>query len=657
MLLTTAGKVELMKIPRILLGSIACAFISLGVVLPAQGDQLPGHGQLSGTVTGSQPGVLPVVYAFNTDRNVGYQVFVVDGKYRAVNLMPGSYDVTIRPAIEQMEGFTPETVLLDVIEGAHVTANFALKNVRAVPNYVGGYPYEACSRDVPDCGAKIVPYDELFPPGPGREILEGYCFGCHQESMISYNHPRMYPAGHVPFDKVGWAATVDRMNARYASRDPKTDSPLLPPQDRDILVDYLAEHFGADSEPRVLQLNSEAELDLKALEKAQYVEYVYREDPEKYPVWPWLHNVAFDPDGNVWLAYTGCCIIRIDPRTGEQTAFEGNGGGSSIIVDRQDGTVWYSGDITTKNNGGTAPGNQSRAFVKHLDPETGLVDVWVGRGHSGYVFDADANLWMTAGGMSKWDRETNTIMRWSIPVVRGFMYGLTIDSKGNLWGPNDQSGGVLRFDPKTEKFTFFRLTDELPARVRRPAVDSNDMIWVGDWASPNRRQADGRDKGGTLHRLNPETGEVMKREIGIEYSTPYDADADADDNIWLANDNYISKYDQQADSFTHYPAVRRSDTLKLNITRDGAIWFVNRNAAKFAGAGAVASTLYPDKDKIESFAAHYFEGSDHLRHLKQSGPKPPKVTGSLKYAIHNQNDEEYEKWVIGNRLPGTDYAD
>jgi streptogramin lyase len=237
------------------------------------------------------------------------------------------------------------------------------------------------------------------------------------------------------------------------------------------------------------------------------------------------------------------------------------------------------------------------------------------------------------------------------------MYGLTIDSKGKLWGPNDHSGGIIRFNPDAEKFTYFRLTEELPARMRRPAVDSNDMIWLGDWASPNRRQANGRNKGATLHRLNPETGEVMRRELGIEYSAPYDTDADADDNIWLANDNYISKYDQEADTFTHFPAVRRSDTLKLNITRDGAIWFVNRNAGKFAGAGAVASSLYPDKDKIKTFAASYVEGSDHYRFNNYRGPKPPKVTGTVQDPIVIKNAEEYEEWVNDNRLPDSGYLD
>ena len=53
----------------------------------------------------SEPGVLPVVYAYNTDKDVGYTVFVVNGKYRAVNMIPGAYDITIRPAVEQLEGF------------------------------------------------------------------------------------------------------------------------------------------------------------------------------------------------------------------------------------------------------------------------------------------------------------------------------------------------------------------------------------------------------------------------------------------------------------------------------------------------------------------------------------------------------------------------
>ncbi|SVB06313.1 uncharacterized protein METZ01_LOCUS159167 [marine metagenome] len=71
---------------------------------------LPGYGQLSGHVSGSELDVLPVVYAYNEDINVGYTVFVVDGLYRVVNLIQGTYSITIRPAVGQLEGFREQTV-------------------------------------------------------------------------------------------------------------------------------------------------------------------------------------------------------------------------------------------------------------------------------------------------------------------------------------------------------------------------------------------------------------------------------------------------------------------------------------------------------------------------------------------------------------------
>ena len=88
--------------------------------------QLSGYGQLSGAVSGSKPGVLPTVWAYNTDKDVGYMVFVVNGNYRALNLIPGAYDVTIRPAVDQLEGFTEETKQLDVAADESVTVDFAI---------------------------------------------------------------------------------------------------------------------------------------------------------------------------------------------------------------------------------------------------------------------------------------------------------------------------------------------------------------------------------------------------------------------------------------------------------------------------------------------------------------------------------------------------
>jgi sugar lactone lactonase YvrE len=458
----------------------ACTDQRSGESLESAGDQaqednvLPGHAQLSGTVAGSEPGVLPVVYAYNTAKDVAYTVFVVNGKYRVTNLLPGPYDVTVRPAVDQLEGFTPQTVAINIAADARVTADFVLTEVGPVPNYVGGIEY-------PD--AEILPYDEIYPPGPGRDIMERTCHGCHTVNFYPYNVPRAYSGGRTDKDKAAWGVTVDRMhNGPAFNRLGKAsifDPKYLPPEDRDILVDYLAENFGYGSKPRVVRLSEEPELDLDALERAMFVEYVYHEPDGKYEVWPWAHQVDFDADGNVWLAYTACCIVRFDPRTGEQTVFEDHGGGHGIAVDQTDGTVWYSGDV-----------------VRHLDPKTGLVDHWkIGDdrylGSNTQIFDSKGDLWLSllaAGALGKWDRETDSIVYWEVPVERSRPYGIIVDHTDKVWFADYHNGGVTRFDPETEEFKHFNLVDDAAtSAIRRPGVDSNNMIWAPTWAiGPSR---------------------------------------------------------------------------------------------------------------------------------------------------------------------------
>jgi streptogramin lyase len=627
--------------------------VLLGLAFPAFADQIAGYGQLSGEVKGSQPGVLPVVYALNTDKDVAYTVYVVDGKYRAVNLIPGSYDVTIRAAVDQLEGFTPETVKRQVAADAHVTADFTLQNVGPVPNYVNGLPYESCTANRPtptngDCEPyTIESYESVFPPGPGRDIIERTCLGCHHVQLFAFNTPRTYGGGRPSKNEFGWAFTVDRMHKRTAGQlggirlgqASTMDEALLPPADRDILVEYLAENFGLDAPSRVVELRSEPELDLKALEKAMFVEYIYHEDPEKYPVWPWPHRVDFDNDGNVWLSYNRCCVVKFDPRTAESTVYdEGNGGGYGIAVDHSNGTVWYS------------PAN-------HLDPETGLIDRWEGAGGGSLQFDTKGNLWMAslAGTLMKWDRKTNSMMNWNVPVVRSRPYGMIVDFTDKVWFADYFSSGVTRFDPETEEFKHFNITKEQPSNIRRLGVDSKNMIWTATYGSPDRRQPDGRNTGGSLFRLDPETGEVMERTLGIENSNPYNAEADPDDNIWANPDNYLVKYDPIADTMTRYPAPTRTDFVKTRITRDGAVWTVYRNAGHYAGYGGTAAVLYPDKDKITTLAAFHPENGAGHHSSKYEGPPAPKVKGGVKISYGPRNSREYEEWALANDLPGPDF--
>ena len=83
------------------------ALLAFAAGRPASGAQLPGMGGLAGRVTVKKPLGFLTVYAFNTDKDVGYMVYVVGGKYRATNLFPGHYDVTLRGTVGQLDWSLP----------------------------------------------------------------------------------------------------------------------------------------------------------------------------------------------------------------------------------------------------------------------------------------------------------------------------------------------------------------------------------------------------------------------------------------------------------------------------------------------------------------------------------------------------------------------
>ena len=589
------------------------------------------YGELSGIVKGTEVDVLPVIYAYNTDKDVGYTVFVVDGEYKANHMIAGNYDVTLRPAVGQLKSFSSQTHSFYIDKGDRAEVDFTISDIDTVPNYVGGMDY-------PD--AQILPYDEIYPAGPGRDILERTCHGCHTANFYSYNAVRSYSGGRVPKNKDTWAITVDRMHkvpAFGAQGNPSMFDPkYLTPEERDVLVDYLADNFGPEDPPKVIQLEVEPELDLTALKSAMFIEYIYHEPEGKYPVDPWPHQVDFDLDGNVWLAYTSCCIVKFDPRTGEQSVFEGHGGGHGIAVDQTDGSVWYSGDV-----------------VRHLDPETGLVDNWKSPGNSflgsnTQIFDSKGNLWLSllgAGALGKWERETDTVKYWDVPVMRSRPYGIVMDHNDKVWFADYHNNGVTRFDPDTEKFKHFNLikTQNVTA-IRRLGADSKNMIWAGTWGNIAFNNS-------SLYKLNPETEEVTEYPSGIPYGAIYNAEADNQDNIWIAPDNYVSKFDQTTNKFTHYPIPTRSDSLKTTITRDGGVWFIYRNAGKYAGYGGSAVVLYPDMNKIETLAAYHDKNSAGYALSGYQGPPSPKAKGLDRPVAHGaQNEEEYKIFALANGL-------
>jgi virginiamycin B lyase len=597
---------------------LGLAALALGAGPPARAAVLPGLGELTGTVAVPKGMTIVPVYAYNAARHVGYAVFAVNGTYRAVDLFPGRYEITVRK-----DGLAMQPVTVEVAAGARVTADLAPQAVTAPPTYVGGNTYE---------GVTVAPYERIYPPGPGRKIVERTCMVCHGVNFLPNNL----------LDRDGWAAAVDYMtrepafkNLGFEAGPSMMDPARLSGADRKLLLDYLAKNFGPESTPRAVKQEADPPLDPAALSKAMFVEYRFpntKAMPKR-----WTQEPHFDKDGNVYVTDRGSppAIVRVDPRTGESKDFlvpDPKSSPHGLTVDA-DGTVWWAG---------------RNVFLAHLDPATGLTDQYpvTELGFHGHtpVFNSKGDLWFSmlpGNKIGHWERATDTVTYYEVPEPRARPYGFVIDHKDKVWFVEYHADHVTRFDPDTKTFTRFPIKSA-PASLRRLGVDAKDTIWYGVYGTVGKK--------GKLGHLDPATGAVVERELPIDYSNPYDAWPDEDDNIWASCDNYFVKFDQKTERFTVYPVPERTDQPKMMITREGAIWFTPRDAGH-AGYGGAASVLYPDMDKITTLAAYYSENSSANHVAKFHGPAV-KVTGAVKLSKDGAQNPEIARVKIVGRKPG-----
>src|SRR5215813_7401669 len=98
---------------------VKLALLALGCVLAAspnaaaEGPTIPGTGAVSGTVTAGKPFTAAQVYLRNAEKGVTFMVYTAGGKYQAINLYPGDYDVTVG-----RRGFAADAQKITVIAGA-----------------------------------------------------------------------------------------------------------------------------------------------------------------------------------------------------------------------------------------------------------------------------------------------------------------------------------------------------------------------------------------------------------------------------------------------------------------------------------------------------------------------------------------------------------
>jgi len=549
---------------------------ALLVVLAATADAKPiaGTASLSGSVQAPAAFQAAQVHLMNTDKNVLFMVWTRGGRYQALNLFPGRYEVTVKKA-----GFAADPQTISLEAGETKTLDLALREQATRPVRQGEFGFtSSVSSEV-----KLVSYDELYPREPGREVLEKQCMYCHGRNF--------FPSKQYP--EPTWNTFIDVMLGVGASGD---RGAMIPPgtfsaADRQAVLAYLTKHFGTTSERRGLRMDAQFPLDEAALGKAMYVEYYLPLDKQldagnKQRRTQQPH---FDRDGNVW--YTDRSVPnrigRVDPRTGEMKDWmmpDPKGDPHGLTVDK-DGHVFWAETVGF--------------HLGRLDPATGSMIRYpmdstgqrTGRGHSP-VTDSRQNVWFTVIGgdmLGKWDRQTGKSTVWKVPTAGAAPYGIALDRDENVWFTEFRRCKIGKFEPKTEKFTEYAALSQ-PCTIRRLGIDSAGIVWYGGFNN------------GKLGRIDPKSGEIKEYDIPMPFSEPYDVWPDRHDNIWISDGGQggtLIRFEPKTEKYTYYPTPQITDQPKLAITREGAVWYTPRSSVK-----AAVGVLYPDVSAMTTLGAY-----------------------------------------------------
>ncbi len=534
-------------------------------------NAVTGMGSLSGTVKAPKEFKAAQVYARNVDKNVVYMVYTEGGRFQAVNLFPGNYEVSVTK-----NGFSGGDVQkVTITAGSNATADFALQE--------GAYrPNQQMRSGLPK-NEPLLPYDELYPPGEARMIIERTCMRCHGPDFLP----------NKQWDADQWNAAIDLMQSTAPTSNPPgrispTSVPQgISPQERQTLVAYLVKNFGPDSKPRGLAV-ADVPLDEQALGKAMYVEY-------HIPALPSgkerrFHDAHLSQNGDVWYVDMAAMQIgKMDPRTATWTDYaitNPNARGHGIIQDAT-GDIWYSGHTAF---GRVDSKTGAMQFYPYYDGQSERPP----HGNTP-MSDSKQNIWTTlmyTNEVAKWDRETGKVSRFTLPTPYSSPYGGVMDKKDNLWVAEWFGCKMAKFDTNAEKFTEYAPLSK-PCTMRRLSVDHNGMVWYA------------LDSVGKIGMLNPNTGEVVEYVEPVKFGFPYDIQEDHDYNLWIADSGQgggLIKFEPRTKKFTYYPDVQRTDMPKIEVSRQNSIWYTTRAAdAKQMALGV----LYPDKTKITTMAATY----------------------------------------------------
>ncbi len=538
-------------------------------------------GVIGGSVTADRGEVRGFrVKARDTVHRVAYTVFTQKGRYQVFNLPPSTYEVSVLE-----EGFESPVQTVEVKAGQTTTVNVALKatgpGAQQGAGALGSVAQQSYGGRVTADGrpVELVEFDALYPPGPARDIMVRSCFGCHGPTGWH---------GRGPMPEAAWRRAVERMfdpSGRVANMSPgvpQVSHDSVSPQEKEIVIKYLAANFGPGSKPRDLKTDP-IPRDEAELSQAVYIQYELNRLTGKtlangQPPAGGVHSVfaSLQEPGVIWVSGNGSnAILRVDTRNPDYAARTKEywiSNPENINVTPH-GIVEYKGLVYWIELTGDSMGE--------LNPETGEIRRYPlptkgAGGHSIWV-DSRGSLWYTyfaeAQKIGRFNTATKEFTEWD--QGKGWTgYGIIVDRQDRVWAVGLSTPKVLMYNQETSQWKTYPTT----APARRVAEDANGKIWAPEYF------------GNKIANIDPVTGRVTEYEMPLKYGNPYDAWPDSENNIWVENAVYSSmvKFDQRTKKFTYFPFPEfRAHTPKLDRDGQGTIWFTLRDPSGKPGIAAL----------------------------------------------------------------------
>ncbi|QJW90176.1 histidine kinase [Spirosoma taeanense] len=229
----------------------------------------------------------------------------------------------------------------------------------------------------------------------------------------------------------------------------------------------------------------------------------------------------------------------------------------------------------------------SGQFIRYpLDPvrKLGLLR----RFRTGLVEDQEGNLWVGTyrNGLYKMNKDRNLITNYihnptdPNSIVNNTVFTLMVDKSGIMWAAT--LGGVIKLDPNRKPFRLYRhnpvITHSLSQNnIAAICEDHQNALWLGTMESG-------------LNVLNRATGQFRQYRHQPGKITSLRSDVvtallkTRDGSLWVGNGGYLSRFNRNDTSFTHYPLhhpflMNSSNSLIFTIYEDrqGTLWLGTDN--------------------------------------------------------------------------------